>query len=40
MRLDLSGGLILGMQKVGLVRNVIAVSPERQESKALVGVQR
>jgi stearoyl-CoA desaturase (Delta-9 desaturase) len=32
---DPSGLLIAGMEKVGLVRNVVRVSPERQASKAL-----
>ena len=34
---DPSGLVIDGMEKVGLVWNVVRVTPERQERKALVG---
>ena len=38
--IDLSGWLILGMQKVGLARNVITISPERQEVRQREGLKR
>jgi stearoyl-CoA desaturase (delta-9 desaturase) len=38
--IDLSGWLILGLEKLGLARNVVTISPERQEQRRHAGVQR
>jgi stearoyl-CoA desaturase (delta-9 desaturase) len=38
--IDLSGWLILGLEKLGLARNVVTISPERQEDRRHTGVQR
>ena len=38
--IDLSGWLILGLEKVGLARNVVTISPERQESRRHESVKR
>jgi stearoyl-CoA desaturase (delta-9 desaturase) len=38
--IDPSGLLILGMEKVGLARNVVTISPERQEQRVREGVAR
>ena len=38
--IDLSGWLILGLEKLGLARNVVTISPERQETRRHEGVQR
>jgi stearoyl-CoA desaturase (Delta-9 desaturase) len=38
--IDLSGLLILGMAKVGLVWNVVRITPERQQAKVLVSAGR
>ncbi len=38
--IDPSGLLILGMEKVGLARNVVTISPERQEQRTREGVPR
>jgi stearoyl-CoA desaturase (Delta-9 desaturase) len=35
--LDIAGMLILGLQKVGLAWNVVRISPERQQAKALAS---
>jgi stearoyl-CoA desaturase (delta-9 desaturase) len=38
--IDLSGWLILGLQKLHLASNVVTISPERQESRRHEGVRR
>jgi stearoyl-CoA desaturase (Delta-9 desaturase) len=38
--LDLSGLMILGMQRLGLAWNVVRIAPERQQAKTLVAVGR
>jgi stearoyl-CoA desaturase (delta-9 desaturase) len=38
--IDLSGWLILGLEKLGLARTVVTISPERQETRRHEGVQR
>jgi stearoyl-CoA desaturase (Delta-9 desaturase) len=37
--IDVSGWLILGLEKLGLARNVITISPERQEIRRREGIQ-
>jgi stearoyl-CoA desaturase (delta-9 desaturase) len=38
--IDLSGWLILGLEKLGLARNVVTISPERQEDRRHAEVRR
>ena len=37
---DISGAVISGLERVGLAKNVVRISPERQEQRRTQGVRR
>ena len=37
--IDISGALINGLERIGLARNVVRISPERQEQRRTMGVR-
>ena len=36
---DISGAVINGLERVGLARNVVRISPERQEERRTAGIR-
>jgi hypothetical protein len=36
---DVSGAVISGLERIGLARNVVRISPERQEQRRTAGIR-